>query len=241
MDEKVWLVSFPRSGNTWMRFLIANILYPEEDVNYKSLNRLVPDFHQHKHWETLGVKKPLAVKSHYAWMLEYEKVIYIYRDVRDVALSHYYFSHVKRNGGRKEDRERTFGEYLKKVFIEGEPWNQPPFGGWDRHVWFWVSGKPSIPFILVKYEELWQHPYEEMKKIIEFLGIKIKHTADIQVAINKSNFDELEKIRARNGVHPKAKGLKGRPGGWKETLTEGQQDLIWEEFGETMEKLGYKK
>jgi len=240
MKNKIWLVSFPRSGNTWMRFLLANLLYPEEDVNYKSLNRLAPDFHQHKHWEALGVRKPLVIKSHYVWMPRYEKVIYIYRDVRDVALSHYYFSHVKRNEGR-EEKERTFGEYLEKVFIEGEPWGRPPWGGWDRHVWFWASGKPDVPFILIKYEELWQHPYEELKRIIEFLGVDVKHTADIQIVINKSNFDELEKIRARDGVHPKAKGLRGRPGGWKKNLTEEQKELIWKEFGRTMERLGYKK
>ena len=234
MKKITWLVSYPRSGNTWLRFLLANILYPDEDMNYKSLDRLIPDIREEKQWEKLGVKDPSIIKSHDVWRDEYAdgKVIYMYRDVRDLALSYYYFSQGEWDIGFKG----SFDEYLEKRFVPGT-W----YGRWDEHIVFWFNLVKGVDLLYVKYEQLWQYPYEEVKRIIEFLGIKIKYATDIQVAVNKSAFGELKKIRARDGVHLKKMGLKGRPGGWKKNLTEEQKELIWKEFGRIMERLGYKK
>lgn len=234
MKDIAWLVSYPRSGNTWLRFLLTNILYPDEDVNHKSIDRLIPDFREKKQWEKLGVKDPSIIKSHDVWREEYAdcKVIYMYRDVRDLALSYYYFSQGEWDIGFKG----TFDDYLERRFIPGT-W----YGRWDEHVVFWFYLIKGTNSLFVKYEELWQYPYEEMLKIVKFLGIKIRCFADIQTAVNKSAFSELKKIRSRDGVHLKKMGLRGRPGGWKKNLTEEQKELIWKQFGRTMGRLGYKK
>jgi len=41
--DDIFLVSFPKSGNTWTRFLIANLVHPEEKVGFENIHRLVPD------------------------------------------------------------------------------------------------------------------------------------------------------------------------------------------------------
>ena len=230
-EDTVWIVSYPRSGNTWMRFLLANLLYPDSNVNYITVDRLIPDFHQIKKWEKLGViQNPLIVKSHYLWQLEYSKVVYMCRDVRDVSLSCYYFDCAR----ERITEKMPFDKYLKEIFLRGDM----PFGTWGTHADFWMATVVGVPFILIKYEELWQHPCEEMERVAKFLNVG---TEGIQVAIDKSDFDELEKIRARDGVDPRIKGLNGKPGGWKKVLTEKQQDLIWKRFGTTAMKLGYRK
>jgi len=229
--DKIYLVSFPRSGSTWMRFLLCNILYLKEDINYKSIDRLAPDVHQIMKWEKLGVIDPLVIKSHYMWQDDYSKVIYMYRDVRDVVLSYYHFQCIQ---GKKVIKGMSFDRYLR-AFIKGER-----YGRWDGHVNFWITIKPDVSFILVKYELLFADPWLMLRKIVNFLGMDIDDV-NISQAIRKSDFDELEKIRRRDGVDPKIKGLRGRPGGWKDVLTEGQRDLIWREFGKTMEKLEYEK
>jgi len=233
MKNKIWLISYLRSGSTWLRFLLANLLYPNEDVDYVSLDRLVPDFTQIRKWGKLGVVNPVAIKSHFVWWNEYadSKIIYLYRDVRDVALSYYHFQQGEWDIGFKG----TFDEYLEKRFFVGQD-----YGRWDSHVNFWLYMSNGFPLLFVKYEDLWKDTFEEVRKIVGFLDIKVD-TVDINRAIKKSDFGELEKIRARDGVHPKKKGLRGRPGGWRENLTRRQQDLIWEKFGKTMKKLGYRK
>src|SRR6202161_3525192 len=38
-----FLVSYPRSGNTWTRFLIANLVYPQRNVSFLNIEELIPD------------------------------------------------------------------------------------------------------------------------------------------------------------------------------------------------------
>ena len=37
------VVSYPRSGNTWTRFLIANLRYPNLEVDFTNIEKLIPD------------------------------------------------------------------------------------------------------------------------------------------------------------------------------------------------------
>ena len=41
--DDVFLVSFPKSGNTWTRFLIANLAHPETPATFANIHELVPD------------------------------------------------------------------------------------------------------------------------------------------------------------------------------------------------------
>ena len=45
--QDVFLVSYPRSGNTWVRFIAANILSPGFYLRFsiKDLNKVVPDIY----------------------------------------------------------------------------------------------------------------------------------------------------------------------------------------------------
>lgn len=45
MARIVWIASYPRSGNTWVRFLIANLLYKRITAS-SELQSFVPDVHE---------------------------------------------------------------------------------------------------------------------------------------------------------------------------------------------------
>ena len=40
--DDTFLVSYPKSGNTWARFLIANLIHPGEKIDFSNVNRIIP-------------------------------------------------------------------------------------------------------------------------------------------------------------------------------------------------------
>ncbi|MGH9453777.1 MAG: hypothetical protein ACRD2O_07390, partial [Terriglobia bacterium] len=45
LPDDIFLVSFPKSGNTWTRFLIGNLVHPEELITFANVSRIVPDIY----------------------------------------------------------------------------------------------------------------------------------------------------------------------------------------------------
>src|SRR4051812_9410315 len=66
-SDDMFLVSFPRSGNTWTRNLVAHILYPDEHIeSFNQLQRFVPDI-----YGRLPPRKPdqrLVIKTHESYI-----------------------------------------------------------------------------------------------------------------------------------------------------------------------------
>src|SRR5580704_4157963 len=93
--DDVFILSFPKSGNTWTRFLIANLVYPETPVDFSNINRLTPDPEALSKRGMARMPRPRIIKSHQYFDPRYKRVIYVVRDPRDVALSQFHF-HRKR-------------------------------------------------------------------------------------------------------------------------------------------------
>jgi Sulfotransferase domain len=89
--DDTFVVSYPRSGNTWTRFLIANLVYPEKNVGFTNIEKLIPDTSSQSNRALKSTPRPRIIKSHEYFDHRYRKVIYIVRDPRDVALSYYDF------------------------------------------------------------------------------------------------------------------------------------------------------
>jgi len=235
--NKVHLVSYPRSGNTWVRFLIANIQHPEIDIGYKELDRLVPDMHQPHSWK--GEKfnwSPVVFKSHEIFRDDYEKVIYLYRDGRDVALSCYYFYQGEWNHPewRIAPIKMNFTQYLKKFVMD---WNT--YGGWKEHVSFWVVRKiVNTDVLFIKYEDLIRDPYMGLIKMLKFLEIERTYE-QVCVAVEKSAYSKLKARAPGDGQHPYSSGTKGTFGGWKKIFSMEQLRIFHDYAGSVMKRLGY--
>ena len=55
--DDTFIVSYPRSGNTWTRFLIANLLHPEEPATFANIERLVPDSEAQSSWSLKQIRE----------------------------------------------------------------------------------------------------------------------------------------------------------------------------------------
>jgi len=101
--DDILLASYPQSGNTWLRFLIANLLHPDREVSFGDLHQLIldPDVTVKRDFDR--AQRPRIITSEGSFDPRYRRTIYLVRDPRDVVLSQYYNL---RQLGRIEDQFR---------------------------------------------------------------------------------------------------------------------------------------
>lgn len=236
-----FLVSYPRSGNTWTRFLIANLLFPEREVNFLNIDYLIPDVLNVSRRELAKIQRPRLIKSHEYFDPRYKRVIYIVRDPRDVAVSYYYF-HLKQ--GFIEDGY-SLGNFVERL-VKGEV--DPAFASWSEHVMSWLGTRGDQPgFMLLKYEEMKANPAKELEKIADFLGIK-HDAASLARAVQLGSAERMRDLEKRDenqwiGTRKKRKDVRfvrtATSGGWRSSLRVEDVTAIERQWGSLMKFLGY--
>ena len=79
-DDDICLVAYPKSGNTWLRFLVGNLVHPQNPVSFANLEARVPSIYQNPDHLLRQVPRPRILKSHEAFFSRHRKVIYVVRD-----------------------------------------------------------------------------------------------------------------------------------------------------------------
>ena len=240
--DDIFLVSYPKSGNTWTRFLIANLVYPEKNPDFSNINDLLPDVEAMAKRDLERAARPRLLKSHQYFDPRYPKVIYIVRDPRDVVLSEYYFD-IKRRAIADDYPKQQF----VSRFVRGEL--NHPYGTWGENAASWFYTRRGDPrFLLVKYEALQSQAMDEMERIAGFLGISAAPDR-LALAIEQSSADRmraLEKKQAhlwsstRETRKDKPFVRSAKSGGWKAELSESSVAEIESAWGGLMHEIGYE-
>ena len=109
LDSDIFLVSYPRSGNTWLRFVLGTYI-SGENVDWINLEYIFPDIYKCSEDFLSKLQSPRYIKSHHPYDSRYNKIVYVVRDPRDVLVS-YYFWHVK--FGYFEDTRHSFNVFFE--------------------------------------------------------------------------------------------------------------------------------
>lgn len=240
--DDTFIVSFPRSGNTWMRFLVSNIVHPAEDVSFQNVDKFIPEISETSKKHLNSLPRPRILKSHEYLDLRYPRVIYLVRDPRDVAVSGYHFF-LKRN--RINDRV-SIHEFVRKL-LRREFWED--FGTWAENVGGWLGARFGTEnFLLIRYEDMLAQTKPELAKVAALLSLSADSNL-LERAIERSNFGEMQKLEkvqsdkwfmtkeSRKDI-PFVRG--GTAGGWRSTLPEDCVALIEGEWGHLISYLGYE-
>jgi hypothetical protein len=240
--ETIYIVSYPKSGNTWMRFIIGNYL-TDCDMDFSNFHKVIPDIHKNPE-DIANVKfNPIFIKSHFPYREEYKKVIYIFRDGRDVSVSYYH--HLL---GKKRIPEQTsFNEYFYNYFITG----RVHFGDWGDHIKSWLIESESKKGIFyTSYERFQEDIFKEMCNVLKFSNMDIKDDRLLR-AINcssKENMMNDEKNNRNNSIVFKNTNSesdykfirKGIIGDWKEYYDKKMNQVFCEKYGKILNDLGYE-
>jgi len=228
----VFIVSFPKSGNTWVRFLLSDLLEPHSVKNLADVGKIVPDIY---HDITLINKMlpPRYIKSHDPNFEMFPRTLYIVRDVRDVMVS--YYNYCCGNDWFNGTISAFIRNYLK---------NGSKFGFWHEHVKKALEFSSSYPnrCLMIKYEDLLCDITESARAICSFTGLR-KNTKEIEHAVKVSDFSTLSSIEDSSDCKSFMKTGKffrrGSSGQWQEWLNEDDLRLIYEKHEPILSELGY--
>lgn len=196
----VYLVSFPKSGNTWMDFILANILKQIRNehirIDYFTVQEYIPDLHWNPE-KLSSLQHPRLIKSHETfqdWIerinikgrnLIYPRVVYLVRDGRDVMVSYYHFQ--KNAYGYKGDfnsfinsRKNEWGDHIRGWLINNE---------------FFDKRKMTV----ITFDDLKNKPFEVTKKLVDFIGLEVSD-ALINNALKLSDFSQVRELEERFGI-----------------------------------------
>ena len=241
--DDTFVVSYPRSGNTWTRFLVANLLYPEEPASFANIERLVPDGEAQSSRYLRRIPRPRVIKSHQYFDPRYNRIIYIVRDPRDVVLSYYDFERKYRH----IDDAYPLESYVSD-FVAGRL-SSADWGTWGENVGSWISTRHGRKnFLLLRYEDMIEDPASEAGKIASFFGIDTDE-ARLRNAVEQSSVERmrgLEKTQGKDWVSTKNKRSDipfirtAASGHWRTKLPANSVAEIELAWGPLMAMLGYE-
>ncbi len=267
MGKIVWLASYPKSGNTWVRAFLHNyILQPETPHSINSLvefsvaecaaaffhgpgeslsNEQVQALRPQVHEQLTRLHPDLVfVKTHNA-NLEIHGVPLCTPAHTAGAL---YITRDPRDvalsyaayTGKSVDEIIAFMENPGAANASDDAQVFELLSSWSEHVRSWVASPSRL---LTRYEDLLAEPERYFARIIRFLGTGEVDAKRLARAIEFSSFGQLAAQEADQGYNAASRSGKffrqGKSGQWRERLTPAQAQRITAAHGEVMRQLGY--
>ena len=243
--DDTFLVAYSKSGNTWARFLLANLIYPDQSVTFLNIPRLIPHFDvmSKKFFRTMA--RPRVINCHEAFRPHYKRVIYVVRDPRDVVVSLFHF---QRKRSVIEDAYPLDRFVIR--FVQGDALQPARLGSWGDNVGSWLHMRDGHEgFLLVRYEDMLANTTTVLSRIASFLRID-RTASQIGGAVERSsahNMRSLEKLQGDQWHQSKntRKDIpfvrSARSGGWKAILSPDSVAEIENAWGPLMARLGYER
>ena len=231
--DDIFVVSYPRSGNTWVRQMIALLKHPGLDLTKDQVDDYVPDpYYDQRAMDSMV--RPRVIKSHEPYTSDYPRVIYLYRDGRDCMVSWYDMeTKLVRYKG-------SFNDFVLSCLSN----SYGNWGSWQDHVRSWILVRHDTPTLKVQYEALCENPYQGLRDIASFLRLRVDDEK-IEGAILGSRREVRQLFLRNNRPEVWSKGfrggVKGGPGKWREMFSDKLLELYWKYAGDVMEELGYQR
>jgi Sulfotransferase domain len=230
------LASYPRSGTTWLRFMLTEAL-TEDEARFGPDNQPIIYVGGHAAAPDLLPGGGRLSFTHETWPVGDRRVVYVVRDPRSVAVSEHRW--LRRRGLAPPTFDRFVDEFLRG---RSNPW-----GRWDTHVYAWLESDAAKAdhLLVVRFEKLRAAPEVEMTEVLQFLGAP----GDPSVVARAVANNTLERMREKEeqaptrafaaGVRRDVRFVKEGATGWKDELSIAHAEAIERTFGDTMTRLGY--
>ena len=237
------IVSFQKCGKTWVRVMLSKILQEKYNIKNIKLNL------QEMTWFT---KAPNILISHggstkdnnkikFEKIFRNKKKILLCRDPRDIVVSLFHGSRT---------RDKVYDGDNISTFI------RDPACGFPKIIAFmnkWAEEYQKRPqdFIRVRYEDLKIDTKSELQKITQFMGINASEEL-LHKTVEFGSFQNMRKMEMKEEINdyrmksgdkndPNSfRTRKGKVGGYKDELSQEDQDYINNQVKENLDRFyGY--
>lgn len=234
---KVYIVSYPKSGRTWLRVILGKIICEKFEIDEKYLLNTIKltlmagcttinwihdgsGLGEGYHFRKFRTDKEL---------FRNKKLIFLYRNPHDVMVSSYFHATKRiqkftKFKGTISEFIRSKGFGIKKLITFYNIWHT------NCHV--------PQDFLLIRYEDLHHCTIATIKKIVDFLDIEDIDESLINRAINFGSFDNMKKMEYSQNLKSKImeagkqddsesyKVRKGKIGGYRDYLNQTDINYI---------------
>jgi len=230
--DDIFLLSYPRSGNTWTRVIIAYLLYSAETITtFEDLQTYVPDLHvglpTHNHYSTPRVLKshqPYGTRHGLGNLSLYRRYIYIIRHPYKVMESYLHYETYKANSR----------SYAPESFIDLILNNAYDYGGWQEHVLSWQYAQKYAPKTLfLRYEDLSNNPIPYIQSIGQFLGKPVSEE-QAELVRKYSSRESMRDFDVKAQTSTRFETVQEQV-----KLTDDQKSLIYARYQQEMNNWGY--
>ena len=233
----VIFASYPKSGATWLTFMLSDLLWESGERQEITDLRFIPVVGKQHLGETYLPSGGRILRTHELHRPCCNQALYVVRDGRDVIVSLYF--HIQRITGM----EASFSEFLE-YYLQGFCIGA---GVWHEHVANWLDSPVFATGrgLLIRYEDMKQDVRRELRRCAEFLGADAP--ADrLERAAAVGDLDAMRKTEKRSAlIAHREKGpqipfvRKGIVGDWQDYFSERDLERFNNVARPAMERLGY--
>jgi hypothetical protein len=235
-------VSYPRSGSTWLRTILANIMMPDGNGDPRIINTVIPSVSLRRLPLIYKCPRPRIIQSHTGYRKDIPKAVYLLRDGRDVLVSFYHYlvtryHYLVTRGGSEPalDFAGWFQRYEKGHY--GPRWHE--------NIESWLTtgvDRMGDRLLVIKFEELKDNPEKTAFAISQFLGIPADESR-ITEAVHMASLDQLRQWERKHWgeiTDPNASFHRGgRTGQYKDYFTDTIMDRFLIMSEKAMRLCGY--
>jgi len=200
------LVSYPKCGRTWVRFVMARALQYQHGYQTERYFLLTSRLYHHLTGKQLLVthdarsrRKGQVARREEKAVFEGVSVVLLTRDIRDTLVSHYYHR-IQQN----RRRALTLSGFIQtpKLGIKGIL----------RYYLGWYQAQ-DIPenLILVRYEDLRHDTFTAMRQIADSLGMADVSNDALQRAIVDGGFEKMRALEQAGKIEHRGMKLSSDP------------------------------
>lgn len=239
----------PKSGNTWLAYMLALLLLEDRDreVNLLNVGEFVPFVHgrDHEIAKYDHLPDPRVFRNEYPLHQGlYPRIVYIVRDPRSVLVSFWHMYRVM-----FADEETSLPAFVDQ-YMSGSGC----FTYWNKHLVRWdrqvrpaiAEARETERLHLVRYEDLVRDRREVLEGVVRFLDLPAEESQIIR-AVELGSFEAMRDVEDRFGSEAyegRARGSgrfvrSGEVDSWKREIDQATLARIQQALGRAMHEAGY--